>query len=86
MDGREIDDVEAHRLGVVDPRQAIAKGRAAIAAALGRAREKIHTRRRCARLTRSTVTRGGGAVLRGAGAIGISRHQNFEFAGMRDAR
>ena len=83
MNRREINDVETHRLRVIDPRQAIAKSRAAIAATLGRAREKFipggrsrlrsiddHARRR--------------RVLRRAGAIRISRHQHLELAGMRD--
>ena len=48
MDRREIDDVESHRLRVIDARQAIAKGRAFVAAAFGRARERIHTTPRCA--------------------------------------
>ena len=41
MDRREIDHVEAHRLRVIDARQAIAKGRAAVATPLGGARKEF---------------------------------------------
>ncbi len=41
MDRRKIDHVEAHRLRVVDAREAIAEGRAAVAAPLGGAGEEL---------------------------------------------
>ncbi len=84
MDRREINDVEAHRLRVVDPAETIAKGRAAIGAALGGTGEKFIP--------------GGGArgdpidrdarrrhVLGRAGARGVGRHQDLELARMRKA-
>ena len=46
MDRREINHVESHRLRVIDSRQAIAKGRTPVAAALRRAREKFIPGRR----------------------------------------
>ena len=83
MDGREIDDVETHRLGVVDPPEAIAKSRAAIGPAFGGAREKFIPgggARRDA-IDDHAGRRGvlGRAVVRGVGC-----HQNFQFAGVRE--
>ena len=84
MDRRKIDDVEAHRFGVVDARQAVAKGRPAIGAALSRTGKKFIP--------------GGGTrgdpidryawrrrVLRRAGTRGVGRHQDFKLARVREA-
>ena len=60
MNRREIDHVESHRFGIIDPRQTIAQRRTAIAATLGGAREKF-VPSRSPRFQRSTTTRGGGA-------------------------
>ena len=83
MNRRKINHVESHRFRVIDPRQTIAKGRSSIGPAFGRARKKFipgggprrraidnHARRR--------------RILGGTGAIGVSRHQHFEFTRVRD--
>src|SRR5262245_29398850 len=83
MNGRKINDVEAHRLRVVDSSQTITEGRSTIRPALRRAGKKFipgggargdaindHARRR--------------SVLRGAVAHRVGRHQYFKFTEVGD--
>ncbi len=83
MNRRKINDVEAHGLRVVDAREAVAKGRTAIAVTFGGAGKEFIPGRVTRRDTIDRDLRRR-HILRGGGAIGIGRHQDFELAGMRD--
>ena len=75
MDRREINHVEAHRLGIVQPPEAIPEGRTAVAASLRRPREKLIPRGE-----QRPLALGGHATewteLRGQTPVRIRRHQH----------
>ena len=81
MNRRKINDVESHRLGIVDSRQGTREtlnpGRRPSA---DRGKNSYHAAVRAS--TRSTITRGARRILRRAGTIRICRHQDLELAGM----
>jgi hypothetical protein len=83
MDRRKIDHVEPHRPGVVDARQAVSKSRASIAVTF-RGTGKKFIPRGGPRLFAIDHHARRGPILRGAGAVGIARHQNFKLSRMRD--
>src|SRR5881394_3673622 len=73
VNGRKINDVEPHFLGVVHARQATPKSRSAIAAALCRPREKFIPRaEQCNRAIDDDL--GNRLILRGIGAIRVGCH------------
>ena len=69
MNRREINDIEPHCLGVIDPWQTIAESRSAITLTFCRAREKFIP---CANQRRWTLDNDAGnwSVLRRIGAVG----------------
>src|ERR1700730_16683264 len=83
MDRRKINDIESHRVGLVDRGQTVAKSRSAIAATFGRAREEFIPSRHLRGGTIDNHARRR-RILGGAGALRIGRHQYLEFARMRD--
>ncbi len=84
MDGWEINHVEPHRFGVVNPAEASPKGRAAIGPALGGAGEKFIPGGGAGG---DAIDRypGRGRVLGRAVAGGVGGHQDFKLAEVRDA-
>ena len=84
MDRREIEDVEAHLFGVIDPPKAIAKGRSTIGPTLSGAGEEFVPGGGASRDAIDDHMRWRG-VLSGALSRRVGGHQDFEFAGMDEA-
>jgi hypothetical protein len=83
MNRRKINDVETHRLCIVDPRQTIAQSRTAIAAAFCRARKKFVPSPEQRRLSINNDL-GSGGILRRVGAVRIGCHQHLQLRGLCD--
>jgi hypothetical protein len=84
MNRREVNHVETHRLRVIDSLETLSKCRAAIAATFRRAGKKFIPRGGAGgdAIDRDARRR---VILRRAGTLRISRHQNFQLGKFRDA-